>query len=62
MDQITLVMDVFGGYGTDLAINIEKVISNKESVAGIIRNMQKSIISSAANLSRAFKIRVLSST
>ena len=58
VDQITLVIDVFGGYGKDLRDNIGKVIKEKEIVDLIIKNMQKSIISSAANLSRAFKIRV----
>ena len=58
IDQITLVIDVFGGYGKDLRDNIGKVIKKKETIDLIIKNMQKSIISSAANLSRAFKIRV----
>ena len=57
IDQITLVMDVFGGYGQDLLDNIGKVISNKSTVATIVKNMQKSIVSNAANLSRTFKIR-----
>ena len=62
VDQITLVMDAFGGYGKDLALNIGKVISEKEAVDNIITNMQKSIVSSSANLSRVFKIRVRPST
>ena len=57
VDQITVVMDVFGGYGQALVDNIAKVINNKSTVATIIKNMQKSIVSSAANLSRTFKIR-----
>ena len=61
VDQITLVMDVFGGYGQDLPDNISKVISNKETVASIITSMQKSIVSSSANLSRTFKIRIMGS-
>ena len=59
VDQITLVMDVFGGYGIDLETNIGKVIKEKETIVSIIKNMQKSVISSAANLSRAFKIRTI---
>ena len=62
VDQITLIMDVFGGYGADLRKNIGKVITNKSTIENIIKNMQKTTISSAANLSRAFKIRVLSTT
>ena len=57
VDQITLVIDVFGGYGSDLIENISKIINDKETVATIIKNMQKSIISSLVNLSRTFKIR-----
>ena len=57
VDQITLVMDCFGGYGKDLGENISKVIPSKRDVEAIIKNMQKSVISSCANLSRTFKIR-----
>ena len=57
VDQITIVVDVFGGYGRDLAINMKKVLNDKETTASIIKNMIKSIISIAANLSRTFKIR-----
>ena len=41
VDQITLVMDVFGGYGKDLEDNIRKVISDSSTVRSIITNMQK---------------------
>ena len=57
VDQITIVMDVFGGYGQDLIENIGKVFAKKQDILTIIRNMQKSVISSSANLSRTFKIR-----
>ena len=57
VDQITIVMDVFGGYGQDLIDNIGKVFAKKQDVLAIIRNMQKSVVSSSANLSRTFKIR-----
>ena len=57
VDQITLVMDVFGGYGKDLKDNIRKVVDSKTEMDVIINNMQKSIVSSGANLSRTFKIR-----
>ena len=57
VDQITIVMDVFGGYGQDLIDNIGKVFAKKQDVQSIIRNMQKSVVSSSANLSRTFKIR-----
>ncbi len=57
IDQITLVMDVFGGYGNDLVDNVRKVIKDKKQVQSIITNMQKSVIGSVANISRFFKIR-----
>ena len=57
VDQITLVMDVFGGYGKDLADNIRKVVKDSNAVRSIITNMQKSVIGSVANISRYFKIR-----
>ena len=57
VDQITIVMDVFGGFGNDLVENISKIFKRKEDVSKIIKNMQKSVIASAANLSRTFKIR-----
>ena len=57
VDQITLVMDVFGGYDNELIKNISKIIKDKEAVNLIVRNMQKSVIASIANISRTFKIR-----
>ena len=57
IDQITTIMDVFGGYGPDLVENISKIFKRKEDVKSIITNMQKSVIASAATLSRTFKIR-----
>ena len=59
VDQITLIMDIFGGYGQDLVDNIRKVVKDKNMVSSIITKMQKSIVSSAANLSRTFKIRTM---
>ena len=57
VSQITLAIDVFGGYSNNLEENIRKVIQKKEIVRDVIKNMQKVIISSLANLARAFKIR-----
>ena len=56
VDQITLVMDSFGGFDKTLKINIEKIIADTDISRKIVRNMQKSVISSAANLSRRCKI------
>ena len=55
--QITLAIDVFGGYSKTLENNFSKVISNNKTVKNIIKDMQKAVISSLANLSRTFKIR-----
>ena len=60
VDQITLVIDVFGGYSENLESNIGKVL-NKEETTTVIKNMQRSVISSNAHLSRVFKIRTSSS-
>ena len=57
MDQITLIMDVFGGYNQ--IGNIGKIIEDKRLVETIIRGMQKSVISSCAHLSRAFKLKTM---
>ena len=57
IDQITLVMDVFGGYDKNLEDNVKKIFKTKKEIYSIIYNMQKSVVSSCANLSRTFKIR-----
>ena len=56
VDQITLVMDVFGGYSENLPANIRKVLEKDETLR-VITNMQKAVISNEAHLSRVFKIR-----
>ena len=58
IDQVTLVMDVFGGYSGNLRENIEKVLA-KEETQNVINNMQKSVIASEAHLCRVFKVRTL---
>ena len=60
IDQITTIIDVFGGYGQDLCDNIGKVFKRKSEINSIVSNMQKSVIASSANLSRTFKIRTSS--
>ena len=59
VDQITLVIDVFGGYSGNLQTNIGKML-NKEETERVIKNMQRSVISSNAHLSRVFKLRTSS--
>ena len=59
VDQVTLVMDVFGGYSKNLIDNISKIINSDKEVKSVIRNMQKTVIKSEANLSRVFKLKTL---
>ena len=59
VDQITLVMDVFGGYSENLQTNIGKIL-NREETKRVIMNMQRSVISSNAHLTRVFKLRTSS--
>ena len=58
IDQVTLVMDVFGGYSKNLHENIEKVLEKVETKR-VINNMQKSVIASEAHLCRVFKVRTM---
>jgi hypothetical protein len=57
VDQITLVLDVFGGYSQNLRNNIAKIIDDSKEVDSIIRNMQKAVIKSEAHLVRVFKLK-----
>ena len=57
VDQVTLVMDSFGGFSELLKINVEKLFSNKVTVMKILRDMQKSVFSSEAHMLRMFKMR-----
>ena len=56
VDQITLVMDVFSGYGDNLRSNIKKVITDRKIQDNVIKNMKKSVLSSLSNISRRFKV------
>ena len=56
VDQITLVMDVFGGFSYNLREQIQKVL-DKDIASRVITKMQKSVISNEAHLSRVFKLR-----
>ena len=59
VDQITLVIDVFGGYGADLRKNIKKVITDRKTQDTVIKNMQKCVLSSLSNISGRFKVNVM---
>ena len=58
MGQVTLIMDVFGGYSMNLRENIEKVLARDEAEQ-VITSMQKSVIASEAHLCRVFKVRTM---
>ena len=62
IDQITLVIDVFGGHSKNLQDNIGKIIKDKKDIRSVIRNMQKTIIKSEANLVRVFKLKTMNVT
>ena len=57
--QITSVMDVFGGYGADQRRNKNKVIMGRTNQENVIKNMQKSVLSSVSNISRRIKVKVM---
>ena len=59
IDQITLVLDVFGGYSQHLYENIKKIIVEKKEVENIIRNMQKTVIKCEAHLVKVFKLKTM---
>ena len=59
VDQITLVIDAFGGYGADLRTNIKKVLTDRKTQDMVIMNMQKTVLSSVSNLSRRFKVNIM---
>ncbi len=60
VDQVTLVMDVLGGHSKHLVDNIKKIIDDNSEVRNIVRDMHKSVITSAAHLVRTFKLRTSS--
>lgn len=51
LDQITLAMDVFVGFSTNLHEEIQKMI-DKDISKRVISNMQKAVISNESHLSR----------
>ena len=55
IDQITLIIDVLGGYSKDLEQNIGKIIKDKNEKEQIIFKMQKSIASELSYFSKKFK-------
>ena len=55
IDQITLIMDVLGGYSSELGQNIEKIIKEKDEKEQVIFKMQKVIMSELSYFAKKFK-------
>ena len=55
IDQITLIIDVLGGYSKELEQNIGKIIKDKNEKEQIIFKMQKSVTSYLSYFAKKFK-------
>ena len=55
IDQITLIIDVLGGYSKELEENIDKIIKDKDEKEQIIFKMQKSVTSYLSYFAKKFK-------
>ena len=58
VNQLTFIIDVLGGHSKHLRVNISKIVKDKARIKRIIYNMQKSVLSSAAHITRKFKLNV----
>ena len=58
VNQLTFIIDVLGGHSKHLRENISKIVKDKARIKCIIYNMQKSVLSSAAHITRKFKLNV----
>ena len=59
IEQITLVMDSLGGHSKNLVDNVKILIRDRSKVNGIIKKMQKAMLSQSAHISKRFKIETL---
>ena len=53
VEQFSIIMDVLGGYSAHLEENVKRLVEKKSNQ--VLRNMQKSVISSTLNITRTFK-------
>ena len=53
VEQFNIIMDVLGGYSAHLEQNVKRLVGKKSNQ--VLRNMQKSVISSTLNITRTFK-------
>ena len=58
VNQLTFMIDVLGGHSKHLRENISKIVKDKVRIKSIVYNMQKSVLSSAAHITRKFKLNV----
>ena len=58
VNQLTFITDVLGGHSKHLHEKISKIVKDKARIKCIIYNMQKSVLSSAAHITRKFKLNV----
>ena len=58
VNQLTFIIDVLGGHSKHLRENISKIVKDKARIKCIIYHMQKSVLSSAAHITRKFKLNV----
>ena len=55
VDQITMIIDVLGGYSKELESNINKIIKEQDEKEQIIYKMQKSVTSYLSYFAKKFK-------
>ena len=58
VNQLTFIIDVLGGHSRHLSENISKIVKDKARIKCIIYNRQKSVLSSAAHITRKFRLNV----
>ena len=58
LEQFNIIMDVLGGYSTELEEKMRELVGRKGSQ--VLVKMQKAVISSTLNIARTFKTLLLS--
>ena len=58
INQLTFIIDLLGEHSENLSENISKIVKDKARIRSIVHDMQKSVLSSAAHITRKFKLNV----
>ena len=58
VNQLAFIIDVLGRHSKHLRENISKIVKDKAMIKCIIYNMQNPVLSSAAHITRKFKLNV----